>query len=160
MKWSTSEENNINQYVVERSGNGRDFSPLGIVFSRNSSVATNYSFTDPNPVKGGSWYRLRIVEQSGTHKSSPIAAILIDDKGKNSLYPTAITEGQTLFISNAGQEALKVQFYNNSGQAISETTTTTGQLPAQSLIKASGIVYYRITNTKGMITGSGRVVLE
>ncbi|HEX2628433.1 MAG TPA: hypothetical protein VHM26_05470 [Chitinophagaceae bacterium] len=160
VKWSTSEENNINQYVVERSHNGRDFSPLGIVFSRNSSIATSYSFTDPAPVKGGSWYRLRIIEQSGTHKYSPIAAIVIDDKGKNSLYPTAITEGQTLFISNAGQEALKVQFYNNSGQAISETTTTTGQLPAQSLIKASGIVYYRITNTKGMITGSGRVVLQ
>lgn len=160
VKWSTSEEYNINQYVVERSGNGRDFSPLGIVFSRNSSIATNYSFNDPNPVKGGSWYRLRIVEQSGTSKYSPIAAIVIDDKGKNALYPTAITEGQTLFISNAGQEALKVQFYNNSGQAISETTTTTGQLPAQSLIKARGIVYYRISNTKGIITGSGRVVLQ
>jgi hypothetical protein len=160
VKWSTSEEHNIGQYEVERSSNGRDFSPLGIVSSRNSSIAANYSFTDPNPVKGGSWYRLRIVEQSGVSKYSPIVAILIDDKGKNALYPSVISQGQTLFISNAGQEALKVQFYNNSGQAISETTTTTGQLPAQSLIKVSGIVYYRITNTKGMITGSGRVVLQ
>ena len=145
---------------MERSSNGRDFSPLGIVTSRNSSIATSYSFTDANPVKGGSWYRLRIVEQSGVSKYSPIAAIVIDEKGKNTLYPSVISQGQPLFISNAGQEALKVQFYNNSGQAISETSTRTGQLPAQSLIKTSGIVYYRITNTKGMITGSGRVVLQ
>jgi hypothetical protein len=160
VKWTTSEESNIDQYVVERSLNGRDFAPLGIVFSRNSSITTNYSFIDNNPTKGGSWYRLRIVEQSGIGKYSPIAAILIDDKGKNTLYPTVVSQGQPLFISNAGQEALKVQLFNNNGQSISETTTTTGQLPAQLLIKSSGIVYYRITNSKGLISGSGRIVLQ
>lgn len=160
VKWSTSDEVNIGQYVVERSLNGRDFSSLGIVFSRNSSIATNYSFTDNSPAKGGSWYRLRIVEQSGITKYSPIAAILIDDKGKNILYPTVVTQGQPLFISNAGQEALKVQLFNNSGQIISSTTTSTGQLPVHSLLKASGVLYYQVTNTKGIITGTGRVVLQ
>jgi hypothetical protein len=161
VKWTTADESLIDYYQVERSSNGRDFSSLGVVASTNSTTGTTYSFTDNNPVKGGSWYRLKIVEQSGpSPKYSSIVAIKIDETGKNKLFPTVVEPGQTISISNAGTEPLKLQFFTSGGQLVTGVTTTTGQVPASALTAVKGMLYYKIADNKGVITGSGKIILQ
>jgi hypothetical protein len=160
VKWTTTDESSIDHYQVERSVNGRDFTAMGLVMSNNNSSLTNYSFNDNNAVKGGSWYRLKIVGQSGSPKYSPVVAIQIDETGKNKLFPTLVSAGQTIGISNAGNEPLKLQFFNSGGHMVANVTTMSGQVPAQSLAAVKGMVYYKIADSKGNITGSGKLILQ
>jgi hypothetical protein len=160
VKWTTTDESSIDHYEVERSTNGRNFTTLGVAMSNNNTTLTNYSFNDNTPAKGGSWYRLKIVEQSGLSKYSNIVAIQIDETGKNKLFPTLVPAGQNIAISNAGTEPLKLQFFNAGGQVVANVTTTTGQVSAQSLSTVKGLLYYKIADSKGTITGTGKIILE
>jgi hypothetical protein len=159
VKWNTTDESNIAQYEVERSSNGRDYHVVGMVFSRNSTNATDYDYTDRTPVKGTSWYRLKIVSQSGDVKYSPVAIIRIDETGKNNLYPSDISTGQPLSISNAGSEPLRIRFVNNSGQVAASVISNSGQVPANTL-KTNGVYYYTIIDEKGIVTGNGKIIVR
>lgn len=159
VKWNTTDESNISQYEVERSSNGRDFHVLGVVFSRNSANATAYDYTDRTPLKGTTSYRLKIVSQSGDIKYSPVAIIRIDETGKNNLYPTDISTGQTLSISNAGSEALRIRFVNNSGQVAASVVSNSGQIPANTL-KTNGVYYYTVIDARGIVTGNGKIIVR
>ncbi len=160
VKWTTAEESSIDHYEVERSVNGRDFSAIGEVMSRNSAGTTAYMFTDNNPVKGVSWYRLKIAEQSGTSKNSSIVSIHLDETGNNNLYPSLLYTGQSLYVSNPGSEALKIQLFNAGGQMVLSVTTTSGIIAPSSLMKSQGTYYYKVFDTKDILTGSGKIMLR
>nr|MBA2745798.1 hypothetical protein [Flavisolibacter sp.] len=66
INWSTSEEINASEYIVERSANGSSFSSIGSVKAAgNSSTIKNYAFTDRNPGAAVVSYRIRQVDQDG-----------------------------------------------------------------------------------------------
>ncbi len=57
--WTTETETNCKNFSIERSVNGRDFTILGTVDGAgNSTDLRSYSFTDPSPLPGTSYYRL------------------------------------------------------------------------------------------------------
>jgi hypothetical protein len=70
--WTTSKEDEPVNYSVERSNDGSNFAPIGLVFSHNNYAATvnSYSFIDPTPISGKVYYRLYITDQSGGKKYS------------------------------------------------------------------------------------------
>lgn len=76
LNWATASELNSDYFAVERSGNGTDFSTLTQVASAGTSSKPNtYSFTDTNPLKDATYYRLRQVDRDGTTAYSPIALL-------------------------------------------------------------------------------------
>lgn len=76
LTWSTSQELNSNYFAVEHSNDGIHFTQIGEVKAGgNSSVARNYRFDDPNPVKGINYYRLRIVNIDNSGQYSDIITV-------------------------------------------------------------------------------------
>ncbi|WP_436517366.1 hypothetical protein [Ekhidna sp. To15] len=83
LNWQTAVEFNSHGFEVERSSDGEHFETIGWMPSHQSSMnAHEYSFTDNNPIKGLSYYRLRKVEFDGLFAYSSI--IRIDEKGISS----------------------------------------------------------------------------
>src|SRR5690348_6570622 len=78
LRWSTANENNLQQYVIEKSADGINFSALGTVSAKNTSNA-NYSFDDPDPIWSVAFYRLRLVNVSGNISFSKIIALYNND---------------------------------------------------------------------------------
>lgn len=78
--WTTAQEQNNNRFVIERSGNGRDFSAIGQLptqaLNGTSSTPLRYSFADIAPVNGKSFYRLRIIDNNGRETLSSIVTLL------------------------------------------------------------------------------------
>ncbi len=80
LQWVTENETEKVIYTVERSDDGSNFSAIGEVqgsFNQGQSSG-NYSFTDPRPVSGKTFYRLRMSNTSRDQYSRII--VLSNDK--------------------------------------------------------------------------------
>ncbi len=139
--WTSFSETDVDRYVIERSSNGSNFSPIGEVMALNSSNEIAYGFFDANPLPGISYYRLRNMDMDGKSGYSNIVRIdLRKDNKEIILYPNPARSGGIISYSSAnlargnysarifnaaGQQLLVQQFSHNGG-----TINQTIQLPA------------------------------
>lgn len=73
--WGTQTEVNADYFSIRRSTNGKDFNEVGkVTAAGNSSIKSNYSFTDENVSAAFSYvyYALGIVDKDGKIQLSPI----------------------------------------------------------------------------------------
>jgi len=81
LKWETENSINNDHFEIEHSTDGAGFSVIGVV-SDNSGAANAaggavYSFTDPHPVKGNNFYRIRQVDIDGKYSWSSVVEFTI-----------------------------------------------------------------------------------
>ena len=73
INWSTGSEINNDYFQIEKSKNGLDFNPIGIIRgSGNSTITINYSYTDDDPILPITYYRLKQVDYDGNFTYSKI----------------------------------------------------------------------------------------
>lgn len=66
VNFTTNLESNTDYFAIERAGANMQFKQIGkLSAAGNSSTPTNYSFTDPAPLKGTSFYRLVLINKDG-----------------------------------------------------------------------------------------------
>jgi hypothetical protein len=98
ISWETLSELNSQQFVVERSVNGTDFSAIGTISAKgNSSKTVYYQFRDVSPVTGLTYYRLKQVDQDGKFEYSEIRAVNFSLNGLDKptsimIYPNPATD--------------------------------------------------------------------
>ena len=101
LQWSTEEESNTGQFIIERSNDGKNFTGIGAVFANDQAGLNQYIFTDTLPVQGFDYYRLQIVGRDGTVSYSPIRELNFSDRQNDfTVYPNPVTNG-TVFIASA-----------------------------------------------------------
>ncbi len=74
--WATSSETSFDHFVVERSNNGLQFTPIGQLPVTGNT--TQFLFTDIEPINGLNYYRLKMVNINGSSKYSQIAKVNIN----------------------------------------------------------------------------------
>jgi hypothetical protein len=76
LSWTTSFETGSDHFQVERSKDGKTWHSIGIVKSIGESSALHgYRFTDPSPLKGENYYRLKMVDWDGTFAFSSVRTL-------------------------------------------------------------------------------------
>ncbi|HRO42785.1 MAG TPA: T9SS type A sorting domain-containing protein [Flavipsychrobacter sp.] len=68
--WKTAEEMKRDQFIVERSEDGKVFSKIGMV--KANGIASTYTYWDEKPVDGRNFYRLKMTEANGNFTYSEI----------------------------------------------------------------------------------------
>ncbi|MBL7815007.1 MAG: T9SS type A sorting domain-containing protein [Saprospiraceae bacterium] len=108
LTWSTANEQNINQFEVERSSNGVSFQKIGEVKAKGSNSI--YRFLDESRILQ-SYYRLKMVDVV-TNKVDYSKIISIESKGatKVRIYPS-VTNGQLIV-----EGAASFEIVNSIGQ--------------------------------------------
>jgi hypothetical protein len=159
LEWTTTDEENMVNYEIERSVNGRDFTILKTVFSNNNLQISHYSVDDNDPIQGISYYRLKMNGRSGYIKYSNIIKIEIKKENSLSLYPNIVQSGQRIFIKN-GDDINEILFFDASGNLSKKIITNSVELNADLLSLQKGLYYYKIFNAEGQLQGSGRIVLQ
>lgn len=77
LNWTTSEESSLNYFEVQRSTDGRNFSPIGNVSAKGSQGAgSNYDFIDNKVTSPISYYRLREINLNGDESFSEIVTVI------------------------------------------------------------------------------------
>lgn len=81
LKWQTTAEENFDRFEVERSTDGSHWAGVGVVKSKGTGTTSinNYSFTDLQPFRGQTFYRLKLVDANGQFQYSEIRTVTFKD---------------------------------------------------------------------------------
>jgi hypothetical protein len=92
LTWNVNNESSMNEYQVEKSVDGINFTKISTVEARNVTGDIKYQSSDANYNVGENFYRIRGVELSGQSYLSQIVKINIQNKGKEyTIYPNPVS---------------------------------------------------------------------
>ncbi|MCP4458343.1 MAG: T9SS type A sorting domain-containing protein [Cytophagales bacterium] len=119
LAWSTATELNNDFFSVERSQNGRDFIVIGaLAGGGTTNKISNYSFLDPTPLSGTSYYRLKQTDYDGQYEYFDAKSITFDHAfGENfSVYPNPVFE--TVIVAGYRDDISNIKLMNLNGKVI------------------------------------------
>lgn len=109
LEWKVSESDNSSMFYIERSINGKTFGTIGTVKANEQQFS--YSYTDMNPTPNAmNYYRLKIMEQTGTIEYSNVIAIRHGkaDQAPLTIYPNPVRDQMTINIPYEGKQNIKI----------------------------------------------------
>lgn len=107
VQWATATEQNTSHFVVERSPDNVQFTPIGTVQAAgNSQFRTDYLFVDEHPIRGVNYYRLEQVDHDGASTRTHTVAATLSLGSTAMIFPNPATDIlQVLLPAALGQEA-------------------------------------------------------
>lgn len=141
LDWKTYSENNVKSFEVQKSLNGTSFNSVATVSATNNSNGAQYSFTDPQPVAGENYYRIKSVDVNGNATYSNIVSV------KNilvniSVYPNPVTH--SLHIKGNFHGKTTVHIFDANGRLIKNET-----------LESNGNVHINVNElSKGIYSGT------
>jgi len=141
LEWSSDDDENVATYQIERSSDNRSFTMIGNVNSIHLN-GNDYDFFDALPLKGRSWYRLKITDEYKRITYSNI--ILIKNTNDAVLvYPTVLNKSEkiNLRFKNNLTGSLDIQLVNMNGAIVFKKAMTTNgaTLPVELPSVSSGV---------------------
>jgi hypothetical protein len=124
LNWTTAQEENSRDFVVERSGDGQVFSAIGTVAAAgNSHLARSYTYTDESPVPGVNYYRLREEDLDGHANYSVVLSINLSVAGTGGmpgvvLSPNPATSSITWNMTGAAAGSAVLTLNDFSGHTL------------------------------------------
>ncbi|MEO8763298.1 MAG: T9SS type A sorting domain-containing protein [Ginsengibacter sp.] len=64
LRWVSQNEENLEEYEIEKSNDGINFTKAGIIAASNNINGSAYAFNDPDKISSVVYYRLKLVNQS------------------------------------------------------------------------------------------------
>ncbi len=90
--WTNQQENDIEQYEIEKSIDGRQFSKIGMVMAGTPHIINKYKWLDSVPEQGGNYYRIKIINRAGTQNYSSIVLVNIrNEKDDIEIFPNPVS---------------------------------------------------------------------
>ncbi len=125
IQWTTVSEQNSKEFIIQRSMDGSQWYSIGTVAAQgNSSITTNYSYTDIAPVMGTDYYRLLQTDIDGKSSYSEIRMVKFTNDNK-SFFAMAnpVSNGELRVQVN---ETLLMNLYDLRGRLLWKKQLTTG----------------------------------
>jgi hypothetical protein len=158
LDWKTTNENNVNQYNIERSADGDLFNKIADVKAGTQSDGS-YSWTDKSSPDGYNYYRIQSAGSEGEITYSPVLKVYKEKYAEGvKVFPNPITDNTIhLKIENQPAGLYIVRLINNFGQPVMVKqvkhpggSSTTVINPVQNISK--GLYQLEITKPGGSKT--------
>lgn len=124
-KWATASETNNEYFVVERSLDAENFSPIGSVQGYGPGTSTQtlyYSLTDKDPCESTHYYRLKQVDIDGAFSYSPVVAVRCSkDLQEINLSPNPASNQVMVSFYEASEGPVNLQFIDYTGRTVFES---------------------------------------
>jgi hypothetical protein len=156
LNWTTTIEVNLDNFTVQRSTNGRDFTEIGKVSATGNSGSTvNYAFTDNNPVKALNYYRLMIVDRSGQVKYSDIRTVRNEGTADVSVTPNPVKSVAVLKVTSDVQDKATIVISDMGGKIVYRNNATiavgTNTVPLEIAALSAGTYVVKVQLNKDFI---------
>ncbi len=119
--WETGTEINNSFFQIERSTDGFDFFPIGIIpGAGNSNNPIQYSFIDSTPVKGINYYRLQQFDFDGASALSDVRVLDFSGSllGNLIMYPNPLAADAELNIYFPEKGMLQLEVFDINGRMV------------------------------------------
>ena len=151
--WSTAKEIDVAHYEIDRSADGISFTEMGELDPNNGSGIYDYQYTDKQPFKGWSYYKVIIVDRDGKKQSSPVFKAF-SNAGKLSV-SKVITQPSQIILALQSSEAQNagLQVLNSTGQLLQKSTrhidNGNSTLIINTTALSSGVYYIKLVTASG-----------
>ena len=153
LNWKTTQEQNLQEYIVERQTTGKPFTTIGRQAARGSTALQQYQFTDAAPGAGANYYRLKMVDKDGAFTYSNI--VMLRKKTASfdyTVFPNPATDRLSIQLHQTGNNSYLINLYNLANQQVlQKKVSVTGnqlvELP-RPLSLPGGMYILRITGSK------------
>lgn len=126
LEWIVKNEKDVNDYTIERSIDGVQFTEIGSVTAKNGTGELKYQFTDFNAAKTGTvvYYRIRSNEITGIGKYTNTISVNFAIVLKTSLAvaPNPAKDKTTVTIQSTADETVQLKVIDNTGRLIKVLT--------------------------------------
>jgi hypothetical protein len=143
--WKVAQEENIKNYILEKSENGIDFTELITIAANNEIQTKTYSAIDEAPYSEITYYRLKTKENNGsivTHK-----IISVDENNKDWTYSHYQQENNlVLEFKNNIPKNTSAEIFDLSGKQLISSTIHQTQTIINTENLSAGIYFVRLSN--------------
>lgn len=129
IRWQTASELNNDYFVLEKSYNGVDFTPIYKVTGAGTTHHTHtYSFSDERPFDGMNYYRLQQVDLDKNMSYSEVISVLAGEINPTALYvipnPSDVGTSVSLWVKGVGEGTpAEVAILDMVGKTLASFTT-------------------------------------
>ena len=133
--------------MIEKSGNGTDYLPVGKVDSKQNNSVNNYSFIDSSSHVNTQnlFYRLKIINYDRSYTYSPVARVSFGQNGEIHLFPNPAT---TQF-SVVGRDVKQIGITDIWGRMVLSKTMSSATEIVDISPLAKGIYFVQMTDKSG-----------
>ena len=102
LQWTTLQETNTREFIIERSTDGNHYEVIGSVPANGTTTTvTKYQFTDKQMATGINYYRIKTVDKDAKNTYSPVRTLSYADNDFTiSLLPNPTTKG-TVYVNTS-----------------------------------------------------------
>ena len=119
LRWKTTDDVNTNQYTIERSGDGTNFSAIGSVSAQGLVGENDYVYMDTKPLTGNNFYRLRIAVRDGAFEYSAVVVVQHSGAaGAYLVYPNPVRGMVSVLFNSAGAGKYSIQVVDGLGRTL------------------------------------------
>ncbi|EMR04532.1 T9SS type A sorting domain-containing protein [Cesiribacter andamanensis] len=137
LDWASAKEWDFSHYILERSGNGKDFSPIHTLYVTGDSQSTKtYSYLDRQPPYGANYYRLKATDIDGTVAFKGMVLAYSGTTGALDVSPNPSSSGKIQLGYAGAAEGTWITILNSTGaevlrleMPVNELTISTTGLP-------------------------------
>lgn len=132
LDWATASETNNDYFIIERSADGKSFTPINQLKGAGNSIQKlAYTITDASPLTGVSYYRIKQVDFNGDYSFSNVKSIsylngnLPVNHAAFVVYPNPTENSAQLFFPNMkSEQVVNLMVYDISGKLVHAGTVT------------------------------------
>jgi hypothetical protein len=149
LNWTTATELQFKSFVIERSTNNSDFSPIGeVAAAGNSTSVKKYNFSDKNLPAGIVYYRLKLVDEDGSSKYSTVIRLGQKPDAVFSVYPNP-GAGNHISFTIPAQQGAQVKLFSANGSLMVQLVTNESGHAEANIEKLPKGIYYAVWQHAG-----------
>ncbi|MCB0652406.1 MAG: T9SS type A sorting domain-containing protein [Saprospiraceae bacterium] len=152
LNWATARETNLENFTLEHSADGTDFTVMGMVVAEGNFSGAAYQFIHEDPQPGKNFYRLKMTDINGTADYSTIETVDIEIPAQPfRLYPNLVAQNGMLHIVPGDTTPFIFEVYSVKGQRVFKQ-----KMAGTNIIQADfpvGFYVYRMSAGQSMVTG-------
>jgi len=121
VNWKTEQEQNTKSFTIKRSADGRNWIVITTVPAAGySSSSIAYSYTDPQPLPGKSYYQVYQQDFDGRQTVSPVLLNQCDVEDGLKVYPNPTANTSWINIQSTRSSAIMLRLYDSKGALVQQ----------------------------------------
>ena len=131
--WKTNNEENVSEYIIERSTDGRTFSTIIDKKSSTNKMEASYFAKDISPIKGINYYRLKVLDNDGKYKYSEVVSVNTVKNSTLSVFPNPV-QNNLKVSHNKAISGATINILTTDGQQVKTVNVQSGAVQTSIMV--------------------------
>ena len=140
LNWRAYVDDEAKGFEVERSKDQNNWEKIGTVNLKTSNFTSDYSLLDQQPLQGKSYYRLKMVEKTGSSRYSKTRLIQIDQLiTKLRIYPNPAKNDVTVSFNSSMNQSATLIIRSIAGEVMIRKSITLTEMDNRVSVSTNGL---------------------